>query len=230
MEDRSSLMTRRIRAVYEQEQRNEDLHGNWAMTVLCRPLGFRVAALAMRYDMTPTQITYISVLLSILIPFLAWYLGVLAGACAVAFVGWFVQVLDCADGDLARATGQETKHGADFDMLGDILFFALLYVSIGILSAVQTDNTLWLVLAMAAGWLRLYARTIRDRCNDVPPAHIMPPSGFTEKLVAAAQGIDGLLPFLAVGAIMGPWPVLVLLAVSLADISLTIHPLLQRTN
>jgi phosphatidylglycerophosphate synthase len=228
MDDSFSQQIKRIRAIYGQDQRITDLHGNWALLVLCRPLGFRVAAFAMRHQITPTRITLLCAVLAPLMPLAAWALGGVAGACAVALIGWGIQVLDCADGDLARATDQVTKLGGDLDMLGDIWFFALLYLAIGILAMVQSDQMIWLFFAIAAAWVRLYARTIRDRCATAPTVQRAPPRGTGQTVSAAMQGIDGLLPPLALGVIWGPWPAGVLLLISLVDLWLSAGAVFKR--
>lgn len=73
----------------------------------------------------------------------------------VALVAWHVAyALDCADGQLARVTGQSSPAGARVDVLADVA------IQISLVAAVSTvavtyrpDTPVWLVAAFAGTWM-----------------------------------------------------------------------------
>jgi phosphatidylglycerophosphate synthase len=95
------------------------------------PLGSCVAALAIRARVHPTVLTLANLVLAIATSALViaragdaqpcWLPGV------AGFVGWqLAYVLDCADGQVARATGKTSSFGARVDLLADVLGHALI--------------------------------------------------------------------------------------------------------
>lgn len=110
-------------AAYEAARRHDT--GGAAFTrFISGRLGSWVAASAIRLGVHPSIVTLASLLLgtctsAVVIAFADraqawWWPG------WVAFVGWqLAYVLDCADGQVARATGKKSDHGARLDVLVD---------------------------------------------------------------------------------------------------------------
>lgn len=91
-----------------------------------RNIGYRVGAavavMASRIGMTPNMVSFTSAAITVLTTMLAVYIGQgswLAGA--VMIVGLQIgYAFDCADGPLARATGQGSSFGALMDKISDL--------------------------------------------------------------------------------------------------------------
>jgi phosphatidylglycerophosphate synthase len=122
---------------------------NYVYRRLSRPLAARLA----KTRISPNQITWVSGLLGIgaagLIAFEYIYIAV-----AVLFISG---ILDCTDGDLARAKGQVSRYGAYLDHMMDRWVDGALVVGLVLLNF----EALWLagLLAMMGTYLATAPRT-----------------------------------------------------------------------
>ncbi|MFY1635159.1 CDP-alcohol phosphatidyltransferase family protein [Solwaraspora sp. WMMB335] len=79
----------------------------------------------------------------------AWLIGL------VALVGWqLAYALDCADGQLARVTGQASPAGARVDVLCDVAAQIALVTALSAVALAQRPATpIWLIAAFAGTWM-----------------------------------------------------------------------------
>ena len=79
----------------------------------------------------------------------AWAVGLLA------LVGWqLAYALDCADGQLARVTGQGSPAGARVDVLCDVAAQIALVTALSAVAVAQRPGTpVWLVAVFAGTWM-----------------------------------------------------------------------------
>ncbi|MEV4197406.1 CDP-alcohol phosphatidyltransferase family protein [Micromonospora globbae] len=126
-------------------------------------LGAAFAVAAHRLGLRPTALTITNLVLglatSVTVVALAgrvadgdvpaWVVGLLA------LVGWQVAyALDCADGQLARVTGQGSPAGARVDVLCDVAAQIALVAALGATAVAQHPSTPpWLVAAFAGTWM-----------------------------------------------------------------------------
>lgn len=126
-------------------------------------LGAAFALVAQRLGLRPTALTITNLVLglaaSVTVVALAdrvaagsvpaWAVGL------VALVGWQVAyALDCADGQLARVTGQGSAAGARVDVLCDVAAQIALVTALGAVAVAQRPSTpVWLVAAFAGTWM-----------------------------------------------------------------------------
>ncbi|MDX9759716.1 MAG: CDP-alcohol phosphatidyltransferase family protein [Bacteroidota bacterium] len=119
--------------------------------IFYRPLAFLVVKTIARTSLTPNQVTLI-----------AMVVGIVAGVCfAVGTPGAWIaaalllvvyDVLDCADGQLARLKNNGTRIGRILDGFIDYIVSVAAYVGIGIGFASASDQPLfWWVMLVAAG-------------------------------------------------------------------------------
>ncbi|PSL18735.1 CDP-alcohol phosphatidyltransferase family protein [Shimia abyssi] len=189
---------------------------NWSVYLLYRGLGTVLAWLLLKTSTTPTRVTVVALGVVTLIPVMAGFLPLwLAGS--VCFVLAFLfQVLDCADGSMARACGTDSAAGARYDFLVDMFQWGVLYASIGLLADRLGDGgTFWTMIGFAAGWLRLFARV----CNDsVPEGESDDDGPKMWGIMWFLNGLSGLVPLLFLS---GPYMYLAVIAVlvySIGDI------------
>lgn len=99
----------------------------------------------------------------------AWPVGLLA------LVGWQVAyAFDCADGQLARATGQTSVAGARTDILCDVASQIALLTAIATVAVAQRPGTpVWLVGAFIGGWM---VNLVTSALQSGPAAASMVPS------------------------------------------------------
>jgi len=102
----------------------------WADRHFFRPLGWRVATTLAPTRATPDAVTLASLLLGVVAGHLFWYASPWINA---AGVGLFIvsDVLDSADGQLARLRGTSTRMGRILDGFADSARFLSLYGHLG---------------------------------------------------------------------------------------------------
>ncbi|MER7333447.1 MULTISPECIES: CDP-alcohol phosphatidyltransferase family protein [unclassified Micromonospora] len=126
-------------------------------------LGAVFALVAHRLGLRPTALTLLNLVLglatSVTVVALAgrvaagevpaWAVGLLA------LVGWQVAyALDCADGQLARVTGQGSAAGARVDVLADVAAQIALVAALAATAVAQEPSTpTWLVAVFAGTWM-----------------------------------------------------------------------------
>ncbi|MFF5175566.1 CDP-alcohol phosphatidyltransferase family protein [Micromonospora sp. NPDC000089] len=126
-------------------------------------LGAILALLAQRAGLRPTALTIGNLLLGLTtsVTVVALADPVAAGrlpAWAVglgALVGWqLAYALDCADGQLARVTGQGSAAGARVDVLCDVAAQIALVAALAATAMAQHPATpIWLVVSFAGTWM-----------------------------------------------------------------------------
>ncbi len=126
-------------------------------------IGAAFADVAHRLGLRPTALTIANLILGLLtsvtvvalagpvatgrVP--AWLVGI------VALVGWqAAYALDCADGQLARVTGQGSPAGARVDVLSDVAAQIALVAALTATAVAQSPSTpAWLIAAFAGTWM-----------------------------------------------------------------------------
>lgn len=219
-----------IAAHYRDTKLDEELRGNWVNVVAHRVPSFFLIWLLTRLGVGPMAVTVASAIVALPLPALAAWLPLPAAALSVFAAGFLFQVLDCTDGALARLTGSTSRLGGDFDFLIDMAQWALLYAAIGLLA----DRTLggageWTALALGAGWIRLFARAIRDRMTPEPteePASA--PLKAADLPVVFFAGLSGGLCFLALAGSLLGYGVVFLLAYAVLDLGETLVGVARR--
>lgn len=126
-------------------------------------LGAQVAVFAHKHRLAPTVLTVANLGLSCLVSFVvvaaagpvaegqvwAWPVGLLA------LLGWqAAYALDCADGQLARVTGQTSAAGGRVDVLCDVAGQIALVAALSAVAEAHVPETpAWLVAAFAGTWM-----------------------------------------------------------------------------
>jgi phosphatidylglycerophosphate synthase len=135
----------------------------WLDLVLYRPLAFLVTKVVAPTSITPNQISVASLLFGLLAGWLLWNGS--TEAAVLAAVSYFVcNVLDCADGQLARLRGKPSPFGYIVD--GSIDYLASVAVFVGMahhLTVQRPGEYNWYVIAMAAGLSYAWQCALLDR-------------------------------------------------------------------
>ena len=120
----------------------------------------------------------------------AWLVGL------VALVGWQIAyAFDCADGQLARATGQTSTAGARTDILSDVASQIALVTALATVAVAQRPDTpAWLVAVFAGSWL---TNLVTSALQSGPAAASMVPSRSLPVRVAKLVRDPGAVFFVA---------------------------------
>jgi phosphatidylglycerophosphate synthase len=126
-------------------------------------LGARISVFANKHKLAPTVLTAANLGVGCLVSaaviatagrvadgrIWAWPIGLLA------LLGWqFAYALDCADGQLARVTGQSSPAGARVDVLCDVAAQVALVSALAAVAEAQVPDTpAWLLAAFAGTWM-----------------------------------------------------------------------------
>jgi phosphatidylglycerophosphate synthase len=173
----------------------EDLACRWVYRPASRRISVRVA----KARVAPNHITAAALGLTFIMPFCA-SLGGGAAIVGVALLAAVIEVLDCVDGDVARATGRATDWGGYLDDFAGTVFEASKLVSLGVLvdggwrlggPGLAFGLTAALMGAIDQVGMRLV--TGRFELSDRPG-----PLGWGAR--AAARGVDGFFPVLLIAA------------------------------
>jgi phosphatidylglycerophosphate synthase len=133
----------------------------WADRRFFRPVGWRVASALAPTRASPDAVTLASLVVGLLAGHLFWYASVWINAAGVLL---FVasDVLDSADGQLARLRGTSTRTGRILDGLSDSLRFVNLYATLGARLFVAGRGWEGAALALAALLSHTYQAAAAD--------------------------------------------------------------------
>jgi phosphatidylglycerophosphate synthase len=217
----------------------EEWYGEWGAALLYRPLSFVLTPLFVRLGIGATTVTVVALALVLCLPALALRGSVLQ----VGLVAIVIAVLDCVDGNIARATGTTSRVGHYLDFLTDILFRIAFYGSIGLL--VDTDRTApaWIggwglglgiaaaFLAVGARLCRVYAERFAGEVAYARPESPKEAGGILRYAFPFVSGIDPLLPLIVLAAgWLGAlhWVIAWLVGYSALDFLYTQYAVLRR--
>jgi phosphatidylglycerophosphate synthase len=141
-------------------------------------IGSRIAVVARRHGLSPTALTILNLCLGLLTAFVVIAAagpvahgrvpGALVGLIALA--GWqLAYALDCADGQLARGTGQSTAAGGRLDVLCDVAVQSALVAALSATAKAQEPGTpAWLLSAFAATWMVNLVTSVMQQGGQAP--------------------------------------------------------------
>jgi len=187
--------------------------------IFFRPVSFLAAWLFLALGWSPNAVTYLSALLC-----LGGFAFLAAGSAWAAWVGlgafFIFDILDCADGNMARVRKTAGPWGEWVDAFGGYTAYTTLLLGAGAAAQAQSLGALpgitgavlpwaggWTLVGGAAAAANLFMRTIYQgrRAIKADPGRA---SVSTEKRLSEYLGLSGaLLPALALGLGFGflPW-------------------------
>ncbi len=194
---------------------------SWAIALLYRMTSPPFVWLLLRLGFGPMGVTALGFALALTMPVQAAFLPLGIAGWALFISGALFQILDCADGMMARLLRKASLLGADLDYLSDMVQHGLFYTALGILA----DRTLgtgfaWTALALAAAFIRLLARLVREQvAQRVPDTAGDQPLRLADLPVAFVAGLTGLIPFMALAGGSLGYMVIALLVYALLDVA-----------
>jgi len=133
----------------------------WADRRFFRPAGWRIATTLAPTRISPDAVTLASLVLGVIAGHLFWYANPWINAAGVVLFIWS-DVLDSADGQLARLRGTSTRMGRILDGLADSARFLSLYAHLGARLYVSGWGWGGVVLALAALFSHTYQAAAAD--------------------------------------------------------------------
>jgi len=143
-----------------------------------RPLGYLVARVCIPLGITPNIVTIVSIFIGVAGGHLLWYRDVATNAWGMTL--WVVaDILDSADGQLARMTSHRSKLGRILDGLGGNLMFASMYLHLFARMAVTFPEVHWawfLLLVLAGGASHSLQSSLADYYRNAYLKFVVDPS------------------------------------------------------
>lgn len=192
-----------IVADYRERKLKEELATDWGSVVFYRLPSFGVAWVAARFALMPTQLTVAGAVLVPLIALAAWFMEPAAAMLAVLLLGFAFNVLDCADGTLARATGTSSLSGRYLDFAVDMIYRNTCYASLGLIADRMWPGAAfpWVAVGLCCGLFATYARVNRLYAEKVLPGKEQAATPGRRSAFDVAfsllSGLDTLLPIIA---------------------------------
>ena len=202
----------RVRASYTATKRQSERSTDLPSAYVYRPLSFLVTPAFLVLGFSATAVTLLGFVVAALMPAATWWLG-RHGYLAIALGALAFNVLDCVDGNIARANNESSALGHMLDGLCSLAFQAAFLISVGILA--RSSGSGWLQahgleVGLAAAVLLLLRRECEDtmdwdlgeRVRAEPPL----PGGAALILPRAAPVLEHVVGYgLVVVAALGDW-------------------------
>ncbi len=115
-----------------------------------RPIGFRLAQLFRKREMTPAGVTLLAAVFGIIAGHLFYYHDLRTNVVGMALLVC-ANALDNADGQLARLTHRESREGRIIDSVADHVVFVSIYLHLALRYLVVGASPAICLLALAAG-------------------------------------------------------------------------------
>jgi len=193
---------------YRKDKLREELMSDWGSVVFYRLPAFVIAWLMVPAGVTPNQLTLLG---AVMVPAMAaasFVLAPHAAMIALTVLALAFNILDCADGPLARATGRSSLAGRYMDFSADILYRNVAYACYGLVA-----DRLWpgapfpwlgvglccAVFVTSARLNRVYAAKLFASPQAPAPLSATPAS-LPQIAFAVLSGLDTLLPLIALAA------------------------------
>ena len=169
-----------------------------------RYYGLHLANLGKYLSLTPSNLTALSVLVGVIGGGLLYFQDQVVIISLAAFLITLAGVLDSADGQLARMTGQSSEFGRILDGIADSIVFVCCYVGGTAYFVLGPDGNLWFILlASVSGYIHNLKNGVYDfyksemlyYCGEKDEARVYGPYEIKQRKKAQA-GWFGKLAYL----------------------------------
>ena len=216
---------------------SEELRTDWGSAIVYRSPALILTWLLSATSIKPTTVTAIAALLLPAMVLAAILCQPVDALAAVLVMAVLFQVLDCADGSLARATGRVSVSGHYWDLVTDLAYRGVAYTVVGYLADQISPWPLALNQATAlalAAWGAALARLVRynlDRLAPSTSSEQQAPDRFT--FFSFLSGLDTLFPIIvAIAWALDAIPIFIawIALYSLGDVLISIIDAHKRLN
>jgi phosphatidylglycerophosphate synthase len=156
-----------LKDLYAGPKSEREMRTDFFVYAFYRPISFALTPAFLSIGATATNVTMLNLLLASLMPLVALlapdqsYIG-------LALITFSCIVLDCVDGNIARATGSGSALGQYLDSLVGKAYYLLLVIALAIVAHSEVPQIglgYWLAGAFAASMLKIWGREARAYCK-----------------------------------------------------------------
>ena len=194
-----------IVANYRRDKLEEEIMTDWGSVVFYRLPAFVIAWLMVPTGVTPNQLTLLGALMVPAMAAASYLLAPTQAMIVLTILAVAFNVLDCADGPLARATGRSSLAGRYMDFSADITYRNTAYGCYGLVADRLWPGAAfpWLAVGLccavfvtSARLNRLYAAKLFPP-PDAPASKAQAAPSLPQIAFAVLSGLDTLLPLIA---------------------------------
>ena len=156
-----------LKHLYAGPKSARELRADFFVYALYRPISFAVTPAFLTIGATATNVTVLNLILASLMPLVA-LLAPDQAYVGLALITFACIVLDCVDGNIARATNSASALGQYLDSLVGKAYYLLLVIALAIVAhgeVPQIGLGYWLAGALAASVLKIWGREARAYCR-----------------------------------------------------------------
>lgn len=171
------------------DKSNYDRIGNPVAYYFARPLSYPVTSALLALGVSADVTSIVSLIFAVAACFSVVLGQPVFGICFV--LAWLV--FDCADGNIARYTGNGSRAGEFLDAVSGYVLFGFLYASLGF-----STGVLWMcMIGGLAGTLAILSRLLMNKYNNLAGAHRqssgdVSDGNIPQQLVLSAYNITGV--------------------------------------
>ena len=246
MEKSFSNTVSEIKRLYFSHKYRDELLGEWGAFIFYRWISFYASALLVKYEITATTVTWVSLFLCFTLP-LVLLVNPDTAYIYLGLGGVTIAILDCVDGNIARVTNTTSLKGQYLDFITDIFYRIFLYTVLGFLIQNNSISDTFLsrfsaFLCLIAALLAIIARLCRDYAEKIfleekrlnsSPDKITTDNNIQSIIFSFLSGLDLLLPvFILIAGIYGSlfWVMVWVLFYSSLDFTYTQFNICRRVQ
>jgi phosphatidylglycerophosphate synthase len=227
---------------YNAAKARDEWYGEWGAAIFYRPIAFLITPALLRLSIGATAITLTALAIALSLPVIALS-GTRSAAVAIALLGILFGILDCVDGNIARATGTASRFGHYLDFVTDVVFRMSLYAALGLVADRLAVGPVGLsgnafalaaiaaLLAVGARLCRIYSELMTGKKANERPNEVAAGSAMTLYVFPFISGLDSLTSAAMLAAVylgLLGWLVLWLVAYSAVDFLYSQYDILSR--
>ena len=136
---------------FSNDKQQDEKHNQWLIYMIFRPCSFVISAVFLNYRITANQLSMVSLLFCLALPMVCFFPGKTAFV-VLSLSICILYLLDCIDGDMARASGNVSIIGHYLDFITDVIFRISSYFALALIIYVTpeyTQNSLYWALIKA---------------------------------------------------------------------------------
>ena len=195
--------TKDVRESYSNDKQLDEKHNQWLIYMIFRPCSFVISAIFLNFRITANQISLVSLLFCLALPMVYLFPSktaffILALSICICYL------LDCIDGDMARASGDVSTTGHYLDFITDVIFRISSYFALVLIIYITpeyTNNSFYWAYCLGAAWFttaarlsRVFAKSLKKADREVYSRESKDTYNWVDRVFFAVSSIDHALP------------------------------------
>ena len=192
-----------VQESYSNDKQQDEKHNQWLIYMIFRPCSFVISAVFLNFRVTANQLIMVSLLFCLALPLVCFLPGKPAFVVLALSICIFY-LLDCIDGDMARASANVSIIGHYLDFITDVIFRISCYFALVLIIYVTpeyTKTSLYWAYCLGAAWFttaarlsRIFAKSLAKADKEVYSRESKDAFNWVDRVFFAVSSIDHALP------------------------------------